>query len=189
MKIIGVIGRKRSGKDTFFNSYNTTGKKVVRGSFADQIKEDLSKMLDIPLHYFHDDKLKEEKLEMKWGTENLFLSPRECCIRYGRFMADNFGALYWVFKLFNKLKNMKDCDEFIITDVRFLVEVEYCLKTFDNVQMYYIDADQRLGPMPDGEDRSETESYLIKEKFKDILHVLDNNGPKNIFAENVHKLN
>lgn len=191
MKITCVVGRKRSGKDTFFKCYKNGNPGVKRGAFADELKNDLSKLLALDISYFHDDTLKETPTKLNFGTVDIHMTPRDACIKYGRFMADTFGDLYWVRRLFMKLEEDKEnsnINELVITDARFLVEIEYLLETYKDVDIYYIDSDRRLGPMPENSDRSETEGVLIRQKYSSIIKVLDNNGPEENFKNSVKNI-
>jgi hypothetical protein len=159
MVVIGVVGRKRSGKDTFFN---VAGEKFERVGIADEIKYFCSRLLDIEPRYFFWDELKDVVLK-EFG-----MSPREITIKIGNFCRDLFGDTFWIKKLTVR-------GDVIVTDVRFPHEVEFLLNEYNDVQLYYIDADKRLPPMKDTDDISERAVYDVVEKFAGRIIKIDNN--------------
>lgn len=66
--VIGLLGKKGSGKDTFYEGIN---KDFHRFAFGDALKE-LSASLGIPLDYFHDADLKEAPLMLGMGMDAEF---------------------------------------------------------------------------------------------------------------------
>ena len=123
-KLIGILGRKRTGKDSSGNyiieKYNYT-----RYAFAEPIKRILKIMFDLNDKQLNEDK---EILDKRWN-----LSPREILQKFGTEICRNDLKEYlpnieldngtlWIklFKIFyekNKDKNI------VITDVRFLDEI------------------------------------------------------------------
>ena len=129
-KLIGILGRKRSGKDTL-GSYMIEKYGYERYAFADPIKDILKTMFDLSDNQLNKDK---EKIDERWGV-----SPRTILQKFGteicRNNLENFiphikldGETLWVklFKIFyekNKDKNI------VVTDVRFMDEIN-AIKSF-----------------------------------------------------------
>lgn len=89
--VIGLLGKKGSGKDTF---YEGVKEDFQRFAFGDALKE-LCSSLGIPLEYFHDADLKEAPLMMGMGMDAEFHK-----------MFSTFGAEFERFEdAFDTLKN------------------------------------------------------------------------------------
>lgn len=185
--IVCCVGRKRSGKDTFFEELNRHLPHSYRMSFADNIKKISSNVFNIPLEMFHDNETKDKKLKLDWSTDNLELSPRDMCIQIGSSLKSVFGKNFWIDQAFSKGIN-KDDGVCVVTDVRYTNEIEYIIENFENYMIFYIDADDRLGPMPDNAHDSETTVYVIKEKYKKYITVIDNNKDEESFKNTVKKI-
>ncbi len=129
-KLIGLLGRKRCGKDTL-GSYMIEKYDYDRYAFADPIKDILKTMFDLSEHQLNYDK---EKIDERWGV-----SPRIILQKFGteicRNNLENFipnikldGDTLWVklFKIFYEKNKDKDI---VITDVRFIDEIN-AIKSF-----------------------------------------------------------
>ena len=114
--VIGVAGKKRSGKDTFFNIISETlGTRcnVKRYAFADEVKAYAENYFKIPK-----DKVKEEE-------NRIYLQG------IGQMFREKVNRNYWVNFLMIKMmeSRLKDPNELsIITDVRYINEVEKILE-------------------------------------------------------------
>lgn len=128
MKIIGLLGRAGSGKDEtakILQDYFETNKhkKCTLYSFAGELKSMLSDMLGIPLDYFNNHSLKETIIP---GFEPH--TPRSLMVWFGTIMKEKFGNLFWINHVKKKIvKELETntCEIIIITDVRFISEVEF----------------------------------------------------------------
>ena len=126
-KLIGLLGRKRVGKDTvadyLINNYNFT-----KHAFAHPIKEILKIMFDFTESQLNNDK---EKIDDRWG-----ISPRIAMQQFGTdFVRDNIckyipniknnlnDETLWI-KLFRIWYEKNKEKDIIISDVRFLDEIE-----------------------------------------------------------------
>jgi hypothetical protein len=183
-QIICVVGRKRSGKDTFFANYATyhfsPNIAIEQISFADNIKIVASTLFHLPLPYFYDDDKKEDSIKLEWSSDNLNITPREMCTTLGSFCRNTYGKNIWIDLAFDSFKSRMVSENRkiigVVTDARYPNEVEYILKQYPGrVHVVYIEADKRLGPMPEDAHESEKSVYLIKEQFKDIITIIDNN--------------
>ncbi|MBS1722828.1 MAG: hypothetical protein JSS66_07605 [Armatimonadetes bacterium] len=118
MKLIGVSGKKRSGKDTFYQFLaNNPSLTVHRVAFADALKAEVYERILQPdglardLMENDDTKERFRTLMQWWGTE------------YRRQL---FRDDYWLVQLANTLEQWKDDDCIVVvTDVRFPNEFEF----------------------------------------------------------------
>lgn len=125
-RVIGLLGRKRSGKDSsgdyLISKYNFT-----RYAFADPIKDILKIMFDFSSNQLNDDK---EKIDDRWNV-----SPREVLQKFGTEICRHDLEKYlpkiketmnnetiWI-KLFRIFYEKNKDKDIIITDVRFLDEI------------------------------------------------------------------
>tara|TARA_B100001093_G_C26656669_1_gene939941 strand:- start:118 stop:699 length:582 start_codon:yes stop_codon:yes gene_type:complete len=127
--LIGLIGNKRVGKDTVAN-YLVDNFQFKKLAFADPIKEVISLLFDLDTT----DNVDKEKitdygvslrtLYQKFGTELM----QEGIYDYFPEMEKNIPKkMFWIQKLFKKVEDYqkKNHRHFIVSDVRFLHEVNY----------------------------------------------------------------
>jgi len=129
MRIIGLTGKARSGKNTVASiiedefiakMYTLPDIHVV--AFGDALKEACSLMFGIPLERFNSDDAKEAK-DNFWG-----FSPREICQYIGTEVArEHFDPEFWIKRLQLELQREYDVrnDVFVIADVRFDNEAQW----------------------------------------------------------------
>jgi len=165
MIVIGFSGRAGSGKDTIaervHSAFTSTGYNVKMVAIADDMKVILSELFLVPLDNFHDRKTKEE-MDDFWG-----LTHREMCTKFGSDMVKPaLGNDFWIRRLARKLENIT-CDVLLITDIRFLEDME--LVTRRGGTIVFIDADERLGPLPENAHESERQTYKVKAFSQDII--------------------
>ena len=116
MKLIGITGKARSGKDTaaehIINEYE-----YEKYSFADPLKRACSEMFGIPLGDFYNDNLKDEVNEF-WG-----ISPR----RMAQLLGTEGGRKLFREDLWIKRAELyiRGQDKIIIPDVRFENEANF----------------------------------------------------------------
>jgi phosphomevalonate kinase len=123
MLIIGISGKKRSGKDTVFEfaKKHITEGTVLKFAFADGVKEECSKAAGVTVEHMESHKDIFRKLYQFWGTE---------------FRRGFYGNDYWVTYLRNKILSnaiiQKDESDNLgkgvivfITDVRFKNEADW----------------------------------------------------------------
>lgn len=108
--IIGVSGKRGSGKDTLSNYLVERGFKKV--SFAAPLKAHVR-------HFFgwteeHTDGKLKEVIDPRWGV-----SPRQAMIAVGQFYRQ-FDPLFWVKLAFSNIP-----ENAVISDVRFINEADY----------------------------------------------------------------
>lgn len=113
MKIIGVSGVARSGKDTFSNGIvnycESIGLKAIRVALADAVKEDL---YDFLIEKFGISSFTSEDAE-----KNII---RPFLVAYGCAKRELTKGRYWTDLLHRKILAEKDFyDVFVISDIRF----------------------------------------------------------------------
>jgi hypothetical protein len=109
--IIGITGRKYSGKDTFCQHLIEAlgqGVKAERLAFADPLKAMLAKTAGIPVSQINEDKARWRVTLQQWGTE---------------IMRHYHGHDYWINRMRQKIE-CSPCDVVVLTDVRFKNEAD-----------------------------------------------------------------
>lgn len=109
MKLIGLIGRKCSGKDTVCEMLEELNGGATRLAFGDTLKEEVAQALGVDLDFINEHKTRLRGLLQHWGTE----WRRELC-----------RDTYWIDHLKTKL-DASTAGLHIITDVRFPNEAEF----------------------------------------------------------------
>lgn len=173
-KLIGLLGRKRVGKDTvadyLINNYNFT-----KHAFAHPIKEILKIMFDFSEHQLNIDK---EKIDDRWG-----ISPRIAMQQFGTdFVRDDickyipniknnlYGETLWI-KLFRIWYEKNKDKDIIISDVRFLDEIEV-IKSLGGIII-------KINRDTNQVDNHKSESKIDTYDKKLIDHEIDNNSNLN----------
>jgi phosphomevalonate kinase len=117
MKIIGLSGKKQSGKDTIYrlsrDLFVEANKeaRVGRVAFGDSLKQEVSEITGFRMDFIEEHKDRFRELLQVWGTE---------------FRREFFGYSYWIDKMAEILqKSEPRFDLIFITDVRFKNEAEY----------------------------------------------------------------
>jgi len=110
MKLIGISGKKLSGKDALCNALiSHTPVSAVRLAFADALKEEVSIACSVSLSFIDQHKAQFRPLLQWWGTD---------------FRRHFQGDDYWVKKLISKLVDAADhgVGLVVVPDVRFQSE-------------------------------------------------------------------
>jgi len=113
--VVGLVGKAGSGKDTVFSLLQAMvpDKEFVRLAFGDEVKKEVADRHQIPVEAVEDNKEVFRIILQKWGTE------------YRRKQNEK----YWIDKLRTEVSFLRDnVDVVVITDVRFLNEVDYVKK-------------------------------------------------------------
>lgn len=129
--IVGLVGKKSSGKDT-------TGAILVeehgftRVSFADALKQSAAALFDVPVETW--DRLKNDPLAkvaliVGWGTpysETKDMTVREFLQRYGtEAHRDVWGGDFWIETAAAKMRAVLEADgSVVVTDCRFPEEAQ-----------------------------------------------------------------
>jgi len=116
MKLIGLCGKKQSGKDTAFSQAadilrREYGKKVGRVAFADPLKQEVSVITGFRVEFIEEHKQDFRTLLQVWGTD---------------FRRHFNGSDYWLNKMDKIVANSTShYDMLFITDVRFKNEADF----------------------------------------------------------------
>jgi len=109
MTLLGLSGRKRSGKDTVCQII-TRHANAVRLAFADSLKEELAAACGVPVRLIDEQKERFRPGLQWWGTE---------------FRRHDDGY-YWLHKAAQALQNMRPrADLVVFTDVRYPNEAAF----------------------------------------------------------------
>ena len=120
MKIIGVAGKKRSGKDTLFEVLHSFDKHVYRRAFADALKEEVASILGVSVAFMEEHK-DQFRLGLQWyGTDFRRKMP---VIGYDDYWLRAMDK--WIHRFERQLCQTKDSAVLVIPDVRFPNEVDY----------------------------------------------------------------
>ncbi len=174
--LIGLVGRKRSGKDTAAAFLSKEGFRIVK--FAHGIKVMLSALLkaldfsDRNINRMIEGDLKEVPCDVLCGK-----SPRFFMQHLGtEFGRDIIGENFWVNITMEECKKYPDV---VISDCRFPNEAE-AIKEVGGILIRICRDNKRDGS-----------GYHLSEEFCDKLHVdfeLDNNGTLEEMAEGIKQI-
>ena len=164
-KVVGIIGKLNSGKDTLADEF--AAKWFLKRSFADPLKSIIHEMFDIPC-------------DVLWGpSEKRTGEVRQMLQEIGTDFGRKFRPNVWVDKMaqFIKMTNKKDYAGIVIPDIRFTNEAKlvYDLK---GVLIQIIrpgDADHATETMH--QHASETGVASIPKEW--ITHTVQNDGSLN----------
>lgn len=116
--IIGLTGKKQTGKDTVFNILKRTIKppnRVLRLAFADAVKDEVACACGVTVKEIEADKDTYRPVLQWWGTE---------------FRRKLKGDKYWIDKVCKKIIALTDTNPtyltlLVVTDVRFQNEADF----------------------------------------------------------------
>jgi hypothetical protein len=154
-KIYAIVGRKTAGKDTLAAIIKNRlmehgGKTVWFKSFAGPMKATLVTLCGFPdITYFND----QDKKERLWPAFCDTHTPRQLMEWFGTdVIRQQFGKDFWVRRLIADVEaTAGENDVVIITDARFTNEVALLhAKYGEDLTVVYVDAEERLGPLPPG---------------------------------------
>ena len=201
--VIGICGSKRVGKDTLANFViqKNSNFKVIH--FADSLKELCADIFDIPIDYFINDKLKDNKLTIPINMDSYLsimiehtginIVPRSKVAISYRQILQFFGTEYvrhvcddfWLKSVKSRIDLIDSENKLvIIPDLRFLNEFDF-IKSFDKNVVIRL---TREDVVVDTGHASESESLEIKE---DILIESENNDFSKIneLSDSISSLN
>lgn len=195
MRLIGLHGRLRSGKDTAYEEIEriakSLDKKACRRAFGDNLK--LSGMAALGLQGLDlANKIKEQgEIVVRIDGEDIHsISGREFWQYYGTeahrnpSLGSSFSEDFWLDNLLPHCKwtyNFAPLTDYaVVTDVRFPNEAQR-IKDLGG-EIWWINADERLGP-PNTDHPSEKRLPIGL-----LDYELTNNGPKEEFRAQVRDL-
>jgi hypothetical protein len=166
MKVIGISGKKQSGKDTVADIIlSIAEEKAIKYSFGIELKKEIARACNCSLEYIEEHKALFRPMLQWWGTE------------YRRQL---FGKDYWIKKMAQALSHLQE-ENFkivIITDVRFENELQY-LKYLWKAPIYRVERTNGAKV-----DLHPSEIALDGETFDFVLY---NNGTIAELADQVKK--
>jgi hypothetical protein len=156
MKLIGISGKKKSGKDQVC-SYLTTilqtkGKSCCRIGFADALKEEVAVLFKVDVQYIEKHKDNFRLILQGYGTD---------------YRRDLFSENYWVDKLIRNVYKYRGANDYVIVpDVRFYNEAQ-CIKDLGGLLF-------RVVRTPEEIDSHASEIQL--DSYENYDYVIDNFG-------------
>lgn len=122
MKIVGITGLARSGKDSFYNLskpiIESLNQKHARYAFADALKEESDELLSkyVGISAFTEDNSEKEII-------------RPFLVTYGTHIRRKLDPNCWIEKIHEKIKQNPNKDSWVfVTDVRYQNEIEWIHK-------------------------------------------------------------
>ena len=109
-RLIGISGKKRSGKDTVAEILSLTQPDVVKYWFAQQLKVEVALACNVSLAYLDTHKENFRLILQGWGTD---------------FRRNMFGNDYWIRKMEIAVNQLSQHKTIVIPDVRFPNEYKY----------------------------------------------------------------
>jgi len=187
MKVVGISGKARSGKDTVADllmaKYAEQSGITHKYSFADPIKKACSELFGINIQMFYSGN--RELILPEHG-----LSIRQIMQRFGtECMRGHFGEDFWIKKAeceFERIKEISENEQYAPVSLIVIPDVRYCNEA-DLIRKYgtiiHVDRDD----VPDEVgDTGHTSEVGIARHMDDIM--IDNNGTLEDLIEKVYDL-
>lgn len=168
MKIIGISGKKKSGKDTIANIICAMNDGVnIKYAFATELKKEVAHACNCSVTFIDTNKDLFRPILQWWGTE---------------YRRNLFGRDYWIRKMRAALEHMKEngVNLVVIPDVRFENEFEF-IKYELKAPVYRV---ERISNFTNGYDIHPSEIALDGETFD---FVVQNNGTINQLIDEVKR--
>ena len=174
MKLIGLCGKKLSGKDTAYAQAadllrREHGMKVGRVAFADPLKQEVSEVTGFRVEFIEEHKREFRALLQVWGTE---------------FRRHFNGSDYWIDKMAKIIEQSSSFyDVLFITDVRFTNEADFIRDAVNGGQL--VKVERRQTGYPDV-DNHRTENDL--DDYSKFDYVLNNDKTKEELNTSLEKM-
>ena len=161
--IIGLSGKKRSGKDTVADIVCNMYPSTIKYAFASPLKLEVATATGFSLKYIEEHKSNFRLILQGWGTD---------------FRREIYGKDYWIRKMEEALKLILSTHEHVvIPDVRFLNEYEF-VKSLGGVMI-------RIERAVDYSDTHVSENELDHTTFD---HVIVNDGTERDLVDKIKQL-
>lgn len=186
MRLIGLAGRRRVGKDTFVNMAKKILQiEVERIAFADALKDFCRDYMNVGSEWMYDDKLKDSIIGLESDFFNVTgysdsITPRQILQRVGTdIFRKHLRDDIWINNVRNKIEKFKNTDKLVcVSDVRFINEIKFIhnesgkvIKILRNTgiedQMHPSEAEIANAP-------NSHFDYIISESENTTLDVLEN---------------
>jgi hypothetical protein len=170
--LIGVSGKKKSGKDTFFELFSRYASQkninFENRKFAKKVKEICSMLTGMDIEYFMDRQFYNEKVN---GFD---MTSRQLQQLIGtEVFRNNFDTDVWVKSLFNSYRANNN---WIITDVRFPNEADHILNRGGKVI--------RIN-RPDVDDGDTHLSETALDEYDRFTYIIDNNDTYDVYKSKI----
>ena len=168
MTVIGLAGKKQSGKDTVYEIARKQLPKlrVGRAAFADPLKAEVAHVTQMNVSFIEANKDKLRLLLQAWGAD---------------FRRQFYGQEYWVNAMRHVLRDAdKHADVLFITDLRYENEAEFVHELGGVV----VRVDRWM--VNGGDDTHSSE--MVMDGYDGYDNALDNNGDKSQLADAVAAL-
>ena len=163
MKVIGISGKKQSGKDTVAAMLSLMYPGCVKYYFAGELKKEVARACGVTTEYIDQHKPNFRLILQGWGTD---------------FRRNVYGDDYWLKKMDIALESLHTFKYLLIPDVRFKNEYEW-VKGHGGVMI-------RLERPSSAIDTHPSETELDSQKEWD--YVLDNSGTPEQLLEQVKQI-
>ena len=166
MIVIGLAGKKQSGKDTIYEIARKQLPKlrVGRAAFADPLKAEVAHVTQMNVNFIEANKDKLRLLLQAWGAD---------------FRRQFYGQDYWVNAMRHILRDAdQHADVLFITDLRYENEAAFVHELGGVVVR--VDRDS------DGNDTHSSETVM--DSYSSYDHTIDNNGDESQLADAVAAL-
>jgi hypothetical protein len=164
--IIGVSGKKRSGKDTVYRLIDgITGNEIrtVRAAFGDEIKQEIADAMSVTVESIDADKERFRPLLQWWGSE---------------FRRGYCGGDYWLNKMKLATTSFYARDWLVITDIRFPNEADM-VRELAGV-LIRVDRDTGLSDTHSSE--------MALDDYEHFDYRINNNGPLDELETDVREI-
>ena len=154
--IIGISGKKRSGKDTVYQLIRKDiayrgNVFIARAAFGDDIKEEVAKATGKSLAHIEENKERFRPILQWWGAD---------------FRRHYEGENYWLDRMQRMMSSIRDPEVLVITDVRYPNEANL-VKSFGGIMI-------RVKRETGLEDPHSSENLL--DYYEDFDYWLNNDG-------------
>lgn len=176
MKLIGIHGKKKSGKDTFadeiINQFHAKGLYPKKMAFADNLKKVCATLFHMPEEWFYAEYLKEQV------HPDIGLSPRRIMVNMSEALRPKFGDDLFIRPVrerYNSLKGMGSsikCPALIVTDVRGEHEADW-IRSSGGIMLHL----ERAGYRDEGEVVNHWSEAGIAFKERDVKFVIPEGLP------------
>lgn len=197
MKVIGLIGKKGSGKDTVAELINEF-KPMKRVTYADKLKNVCSSVFSVPLNKFNDRALKESQfnLPVQITLEQMYdlvskynLDVKKNLLRthVGIILNNPREVLQYVgtnvLRSIDEdihVKQVQFTEDSIISDVRFQNEIDH-VKNNEEIEYHSVFISRNT-------ERTDLHASEDVVSLQEGTYILDNNGDLNELKKNVKKM-
>lgn len=192
MVVIAISGVVNSGKDcaTLYLEKKTSGHYFKHLKLADPIQALTYKLIEPSSRLVDKEDLRDQFLDREWKEtkayliNNVLYSPRDIQIKLGKCLKEEFGMELFADILYQQIKKTSELTDevnFVISDVRFPIEVDV-LNRLPNVYFVYIDNKKAQETfLNDPKHRDADGNFLPSEAYHPFLRqiadiIISNNG-------------